>query len=56
MRATGAPLEGENLDSLHERTEGWPAAVYLAALALQGAGDGPRSWLGGGGRRPRPGG
>ena len=46
MRATGAPLEGQNLDSLHERTEGWPAAVYLAALALQDAGDGPGSGIG----------
>lgn len=35
VHATGAPLEGRDLDSLQERTEGWPAAVYLAALALR---------------------
>ncbi len=43
MRATGAPLEGLDLDALHERTEGWPAAVYLAALHLRdGGGRGSR--------------
>ncbi len=46
MRATGAPLEGQNLDALHERTEGWPAAVYLAALALRDGGDGLGSGIG----------
>jgi hypothetical protein len=34
MRATGAPLEGQDLDSLHERTEGWPAVVAFVLLAL----------------------
>ena len=48
MRATGAPLEGHDLDSLHERTEGWPAAVYLAALALRDTGEGLGSGIGAG--------
>ena len=47
LRATGAPLEGLDLDSLHERTEGWPAAVYLAALALRDGGRGSRIALAG---------
>ncbi len=46
MRATGAPLEGHDLDSLLERTEGWPAAVYLAALALRDTGEGLGSGVG----------
>jgi LuxR family maltose regulon positive regulatory protein len=46
IRATGAPVEGENLDSLHERTEGWPAAVYLAALAIRDGGEGLDSGIG----------
>ncbi|MDN5696777.1 MAG: LuxR C-terminal-related transcriptional regulator [Rubrobacter sp.] len=28
-------LDDEDLDALVERTEGWPAAIYLATLALQ---------------------
>ncbi len=46
MRATGAPLERQHLDALHERTEGWPAAVYLAALALRNGGGGRGSGIG----------
>ena len=34
LRAAGAPAE-EDLDAVLEQTEGWPAAVYLAALALR---------------------
>ncbi len=33
LRAVGAPLAGEAIDDLHGRTEGWPAALYLAAVA-----------------------
>src|SRR5262249_16400004 len=32
-------LEREYVDDLVERTEGWPAGLYLAALSLQGAED-----------------
>ena len=46
MRASGEPLERQNLDALHERTEGWPAAVYLAALALRDGGGGRGSRIG----------
>ena len=43
MRAAGASLADEDLDAVLERTEGWPAAVYLVALALRDAGEGPGS-------------
>ena len=46
LRAAGAPLEGLDPDALHERTEGWPAAVYLAALALREGGGGRGSGIG----------
>jgi LuxR family transcriptional regulator, maltose regulon positive regulatory protein len=32
-------LEREDVDDLVERTEGWPAGLYLAALSLQGVED-----------------
>lgn len=32
----GVTLDGPDLSALLTRTEGWPAGVYLAALALQG--------------------
>jgi len=32
LRGAGAPLDGDAIDDLHQRTEGWPAALYLAAL------------------------
>ena len=32
----GITLDGSDLSALLERTEGWPAGVYLAALALRG--------------------
>ena len=32
----GVTLDGSDLSALHARTEGWPAGVYLAALALRG--------------------
>jgi LuxR family transcriptional regulator, maltose regulon positive regulatory protein len=35
----GLPLTDEDVDQLQARTEGWPAAVYLAALMLRGRPD-----------------
>jgi len=32
----GVTLDGGHLSALYARTEGWPAGVYLAALALRG--------------------
>ena len=46
LRAAGAPLTEDDLDAVLERTEGWPAAVYLAALALRDAGEGRGPGLG----------
>ena len=34
LDAAGLRLDGEQVDLLVERTEGWPAALYLAALSL----------------------
>jgi LuxR family maltose regulon positive regulatory protein len=42
LRAAGVELESAELSELTERTEGWPAGLYLAALAIQ-AGAGPTS-------------
>jgi LuxR family maltose regulon positive regulatory protein len=36
LSAAGVQLDDERLDRLIERTEGWPAALYLAALSLRG--------------------
>ncbi len=38
LRRAGTQLEREAVEALVRRTEGWPAALYLAALALR---DGP---------------
>ncbi len=35
----GLDLAGEDVESLVERTEGWPAGLYLAALSLQATHD-----------------
>ena len=35
----GLALQHEDIEILRERTEGWPAAVYLAALWLRGVDD-----------------
>jgi len=35
----GLPLSGRDVAQLQARTEGWPAAVYLAALMLRGRSD-----------------
>jgi LuxR family maltose regulon positive regulatory protein len=34
LRASGITLSDTGLDSLHERTEGWPAGLRLAAISL----------------------
>jgi LuxR family maltose regulon positive regulatory protein len=36
FRACGLRLQRESIELLLERTQGWPAALYLAALSLQG--------------------
>jgi LuxR family transcriptional regulator, maltose regulon positive regulatory protein len=36
LSAAGVRLAGDRLERLVERTEGWPAALYLAALSLRG--------------------
>jgi LuxR family maltose regulon positive regulatory protein len=38
-RAWGLDLTAESVAVLHERTEGWPAGLYLACLSLRGASD-----------------
>ena len=35
LEAAGVELDGAELSQLIERTEGWPAGLYLAALSLQ---------------------
>ena len=35
LRMTGLELDADDVATLVERTEGWPAALYLAALSLQ---------------------
>jgi LuxR family maltose regulon positive regulatory protein len=37
-RATGCVLDDESVRELNRRTEGWPVAIYLAALASRRAG------------------
>ena len=38
LEAAGVELEAAELSELTERTEGWPAGLYLAALSLQAGG------------------
>ncbi len=40
VRGLGVELRADELDELTELTEGWPAGVYLAALALKDGGTG----------------
>jgi LuxR family transcriptional regulator, maltose regulon positive regulatory protein len=40
MRNAGVDLPDESVAELTERTEGWPAGLYLAALAVLASGDG----------------
>ena len=39
LHDAGLDPDEHQLDSIHERTEGWPAALQLASLALNGAED-----------------
>ena len=38
-RTWGLDLSAESIAVLHERTEGWPAGLYLACLSLRGSSD-----------------
>ena len=40
LDATGVHLTDEQLEALFERTEGWAAGLYLAALAIRESGEG----------------
>jgi LuxR family transcriptional regulator, maltose regulon positive regulatory protein len=42
----GLRLEPDTLTTLHERTEGWPAGVYLASLSLRDA-ENPKEFVAG---------
>ena len=52
VAAAGVTLNADDLAALHQRTEGWPAGLYLAALYLRegGSPDGAAGSLGGGDR------
>jgi LuxR family maltose regulon positive regulatory protein len=43
LRAAGVTLGEHEVAELHRRTEGWPAALYLAALHLREGGSLPRA-------------
>jgi LuxR family maltose regulon positive regulatory protein len=43
LRAAGVELEASELSELTERTEGWPAGLYLAALSIQAGATGAAS-------------
>jgi LuxR family maltose regulon positive regulatory protein len=43
LEAAGVELEADALSELTERTEGWPAGLYLAALSLQAGSPSPAS-------------
>jgi LuxR family transcriptional regulator, maltose regulon positive regulatory protein len=43
LRAAGVTLGPDEVAELHRRTEGWPAALYLAALYLREGGSLPRA-------------
>jgi LuxR family maltose regulon positive regulatory protein len=49
LRHAGAALGADEVAALHQRTEGWPAALYLAALALKegGPAGSAADWFGG---------
>jgi LuxR family maltose regulon positive regulatory protein len=44
LGAVGVELEAEDVEALRARTEGWPAAIRLAAISLRSAED-PRRFL-----------
>ena len=41
LEATGVDLDASELSKLTERTEGWPAGLYLAALSVQAGAPSP---------------
>ena len=43
LRSCGLELQRDSVELLVERTEGWPAALYLATLSLQDADDADRA-------------
>jgi LuxR family maltose regulon positive regulatory protein len=43
LAAAGVQLEASELSALTERTEGWPAGLYLAALSMRAGGAGSAS-------------
>ena len=43
LRGAGLTLAAAEVAELHRRTEGWPAGLYLAALALRQGGSPPRA-------------
>jgi LuxR family transcriptional regulator, maltose regulon positive regulatory protein len=46
LDAAGVQLDTSELSELSERTEGWPAGLYLAALSLQAGAPSPASAVG----------
>ncbi len=46
LDAAGVELEASELSELNERTEGWPAGLYLAALSLQAGAPSPANAAG----------
>ncbi len=47
LEAAGVELDASELTELTQRTEGWPAGLYLAALSLQAGAPSPTSFGGG---------
>ena len=43
LRDSAVEVSREQSDALHDRTEGWPAGLYIAALALRNADDPERA-------------
>ncbi|MCZ7537737.1 MAG: hypothetical protein M5T61_18685 [Acidimicrobiia bacterium] len=41
LEAAGVALDADEVSQLTERTEGWPAGLYLAALSMQAGGGKP---------------
>ncbi len=46
LRSAGVELDAPAIGELTERTEGWPAGLYLAALSLQAGGSGVSTFTG----------
>jgi LuxR family transcriptional regulator, maltose regulon positive regulatory protein len=46
LEAAGVELDADELSELTERTEGWPAGLYLAALSMQAGAPSPASAAG----------